>query len=343
MAIHKAKDNSMKLILGEHELFVEFLRDFIGMDIFKDVSAFDIEDISERFLPLFQENKDSDTVKRVKLKDNVPLFVIAIVEHESTVNFRVGFKMLQYITLVLDDYEKEANKAQAGISFTKDFKYPPVLPIVFYDGEGSWTAETNFLNKTSLNEVFKKYIPSFEYELVNLNTYSQADLVKFGDTLSLIMLIDKIKTAEGISKLSELPPDYVEKLALNIPPHLNKLIADVITVLLNKINIPQTEIETITEKIYRKEYQEMFTLLEDYDVQATRREAREEGILEGRLKGKQEGILEGTLKGKLEATINIIKEINLPLSKAMSITKLQENNRARLVEELTRINVAYTE
>ena len=161
MAIRKAKDNSMKLILNEHDLFVEFLHDFIGMDIFKDISAPDIEDISERFLPLFQENKDSDTVKRINLKGDAPLFVIAIVEHESKVNFRSGFKMLQYITLVLDDYEKEANKAQAGISFTKNFMYPPVLPIVFYDGEGSWTAETNFFNKTSLNEAFKKYIPSF--------------------------------------------------------------------------------------------------------------------------------------------------------------------------------------
>ncbi len=143
LTIHKAKDNSVKLILGEHELFVEFLRDFIGMDIFKDISAPDIEDISERFLPLFQENKDSDTVKRINLKGDVPLFVIAIVEHESKVNFRAGFKMLQYITLVLDDYEKEANKKTDGVTFTKDFKYPPVLLVVFYDGEGSWTAETN--------------------------------------------------------------------------------------------------------------------------------------------------------------------------------------------------------
>jgi hypothetical protein len=228
--------------------------------------------------------------------------------------------------LVLDNYEKEANKAKAGIAFTKDFKYPPVLPVVFYDGDGSWTAEINFLNKTELHEVFHKYIPKFEYELVNLNDYSQNDLVKFGDTLSLLILIDKIKTADGIHALGNLPPDYVEKLALNIPPHLNKLIADVITLLLMKINIPQSEVETITDKIHRKEYPEMFELLE-YDVQKTRQEAQEEGML----------------KGKLEATVNIIKEIHLPLSRAMSITKLQENNRARLVEELTRMDIAYTE
>jgi hypothetical protein len=75
----------------------------------------------------------------------------------------------------------------------------------------------------------------------------------------------------------------------------------------------------------------MFTLLEDYDVQATRREAHEEGMIEGEL------------KSKLEDTINIIKEINLPLSRAMSITKLQENNRSRLVEELTQMGISFTD
>jgi len=46
---------------------------------------------------LFQDSRDSDTVKRISLRDNPPLFVIAILEHESGVNHRASFKMLQYI------------------------------------------------------------------------------------------------------------------------------------------------------------------------------------------------------------------------------------------------------
>jgi flagellar hook-basal body complex protein FliE len=320
--IRKAKDNSLKLILGEPELFIEFLHDFIGMDIFTDVSASDIVDISERFLPLFEEGKDSDTVKRINLKDGVPLFVIAIVEHESKVNFRSSFKMLQYIVMVLDNYEKEANKANIGISVTKDFKYPPILPVVFFDGDGDWTAETNFLYKTEMHEVFEKYIPKFDYELVNLNDYSPNDLVEFGDTLSLLMLIDKIKTADGLSMLRELPPDYVEKLALNIPAHLNKLITDVITLLLTKAKVPPNETEAITEKIYRKEYRTMFTALLD-DIARKQEEARDEG--------------------KLEGAINIVREMHIPISKAMSIMKLQENSRERLIKALMHEKIAYTE
>ena len=105
MATHNTVDNSFKLIFGDHRLFSDFLRDFIHIDILKEVKPEDIEDISERFLPLFQNNRDSDTVKRINLKGS-PLFVIAILEHESKVNHRSCFKMLQYICLVLDAWEK---------------------------------------------------------------------------------------------------------------------------------------------------------------------------------------------------------------------------------------------
>ena len=207
---HKVKDNSFKLIMKEPELFVEFLRDFVPVDILKDIAPSDIEDITERFLPLFDENKDSDTVKRINLKNQDFLFVIGIIEHESEVSFRASFKMLQYITLVLADYEKEANKnAGKKISEQKGFKYPPVLPVVFYDGGAKWSAELNFFDKTEMNQIFAKYIPKYEYELVSLEDYSHADLVRFGDTLSLIMLLDKIRIFDGQRLLSKLPDHNV--------------------------------------------------------------------------------------------------------------------------------------
>jgi len=132
--IHKTRDNSWKVIFDEPEFFVDFLKDYVGIDLLKDVTPADIEDMSERFLPLFQDNKDSDTVKRVNLKGDVPLFVITILEHESQVNFKASFKMLQYITLVLSEFEKEANRDSPNASAAKDFMFPPVLPIIFYDG-----------------------------------------------------------------------------------------------------------------------------------------------------------------------------------------------------------------
>ena len=283
MIIQKVADNSFKRIFADHGLFLEFLRNFIHIDVLKSVKPEDIEDISERFLPLFQENRDSDTVKRINLRDT-PIFVIAILEHESKVNHRSSFKMLQYICLVLDAWEKEAENEKKGISFTKDFKYPPVLPIIFYDGRDSWTAERNFFDRTNLNTAFKKYIPKFEYELVNLNDYSEKDIMEFNAALSIIMLVDKLRGSRGKSFLKDLPAEYLEKLDLQIPENMRKLLSDVILVLLEKSGVNRLEAEKISgyvEKPGGKGYKGMFEAVIESIIEE-REEARNEGHEEGR-------------------------------------------------------------
>ena len=287
-AIRKARDTSLKLILNEPQLFVEFLRDFVPIEMLKDIDPADVVDVTERLLPLMSEQKELDTVKRINLKGGKPLFIITIVDHESSVNFRAPFKMLLYMAFILDDYEKEINKQESEkrkaeaqnykgkITQTKDFKYPPVLPIVFYDGNDEWTAETNFLNRTEMNEVFEKYIPKFEYELVSLRDYSFEDLAKFGDVLSLFMMVDKLRTAEAFHELGKLREKYGEQLnKLDVPPHLKELLVRVITLLLRKIDVPQDEIEKLVEGIDERGISEMLAI-ENYNVQETRRQAREE-------------------------------------------------------------------
>ena len=279
MAIHNAADNSFKLIFDDHRLFADFLRDFINIDILKNVKPEDIEDMRERFLPLFEESRDADTVKRINLKDNTPCFVIAILEHESQVNYRSSFKMLLYIGLVLNEWEKEAEKNDPGSSKRKDFKYPPVLPMILYDGKSDWTAERNFLERTHLNTIFEKYIPKFEYELVNLNDYSEEEIMRFGGALSYLLLIDKIRSSKDKTRITSLPADYVEKLKLQIPEDLNKLLVDIILSLMNKSGYDRNESEAavaIVEKVEKKEYGGMF-------------EAVIESMIEERTEGREEG------------------------------------------------------
>jgi hypothetical protein len=73
------KDTSLKLILNNNDLFVEFLRDFVPLNILKTVQPGDIEDVSTNYLSLNHDAKESDTVKRINLKGETPLFVIALV------------------------------------------------------------------------------------------------------------------------------------------------------------------------------------------------------------------------------------------------------------------------
>jgi hypothetical protein len=284
--VHKVKDNAYKLIFGEPEMFIEFLDSFIPIEMLKHLKPDDIEDISERFLPLFSDNKDSDTVKRIRLSNDEPLFVIGIIEHESEVNFTASFKMLQYITYVLTDYVKENDrlyekelkegKAKLKHSTSKDFKLPPVLPIIFYDGKTRWTSSLNLLNRTSFADIFQKYIPKFEYELVDLNKYSRDDLVSYGNLLSFIFLVDKVREAEDFDLLGTLPETYLNKLNLNVPDHLLKLLEKCIILFLMKAGVEEEQIETITEKLYKRRFVDMFDV--NFSIKEIKSETAKEAV-----------------------------------------------------------------
>ena len=67
-----------------------------------------------------------------------------------------------------------------------------------------------------------------------------------------------------------------------------------------------------------------------------------EGKIEGKIEGKLEGKLEGKIEGKIEDAVNIVKMLNVPVSRAMQIVNLSEVEEGQVVEELNRQSVPYT-
>ena len=209
-----------------------------------------------------------------------------------------------------------------------------MLPIVFYDGGGNWTAATNFLDRTAMSDIFEKYIPKFEYEVINLSKYSVDDLVRLGDALSLIMIIDKIKSPKKIKQIiGRLPQDYMERLTQNLPDHLKELIVKVITVLLTKINAPQKDIGEITEKIKKRGFSEMFAI-QNYDVQETRRIAYNEG--------EQRGEQRGERKNAIKNAVKIVRTMKMTVKDAMDFVELPPDAQQQVVSELDKLNIPYT-
>jgi predicted transposase/invertase (TIGR01784 family) len=219
--------------------------------------------------------------------------------------------MFEYIYLVLDAWEKEAEKENPGASMRKGFKYPPVLPIIFYDGKYTWTAERNFFDRTFLNKAFEKYIPKFEYELVNLNDYSEEEIIRFGDALSFILLIDKVRDKKGESVLTHLPADYEKQLQLQIPENLSKLLMDVVLSLMDKKGFNHLDARraaAIVDKTDNKEYGGMFeAVIESF--REGQQEAWEKGLLTGREEGTQETNLRAAANlKKLGVSVEIIAQ-----------------------------------
>lgn len=109
-------------------------------------------------------------------------------------------------------------------------------------------------------------------------------LVDKGDELSLIMLVDKLRSAADFRNLSGLPEEYFENISQNSPESVLKLIGKIISVLLLRMNVPKDEVADFTDRIERRDFSMLFENFEAYDVQETRRISKAEGMAEGILK-----------------------------------------------------------
>lgn len=334
----RPRDSSAKTIFGNHVLCAQFLRGYTGIELLKDVQPEDIEDITERYLWLWQEERDSDSVKKIHLRnrsgtDTDTLFLITLIEHQSTVDYDMSFRILRYIVQILTDYAED-KKAAAK---TKDFRYPPVLPIIFFDDHRNWTAETNFKNRVYLNDILGEFIPSFHYLVVPLARYSNQELIDKGDELSLIMLIDKLRSAADFRGLKEIPREYFEELAKNAPEAVLELISKIISLLLFRLNVPKAEVADFTDHIQRRDFTMLFEHFEAYDVQATRAESRSEGRAEGLAEGRASAIIElleelGTVPDDIrdkimkETDLDILKKWNKAAARADSVAQFVKDN-----------------
>lgn len=84
---------------------------------------------------------------------------------------------------IWEDYEKEMERQHRGISKTKGFRYPPVLPVVYYEGKEKWSASGNLKDRILFQKAFEPFTPGFFYKLIQLNSYSIEELMDKKDEL----------------------------------------------------------------------------------------------------------------------------------------------------------------
>ena len=217
------------------------------------------------------------------------------------------------MAFIWEDYEKEQERRHRGVSRTKGFRYPPILPIIYYEGTGKWKAPLRLRERIFLSDMLGEYIPDYRCIIVQLSEYTNNKLMEKKDELSLIMMLNKLHGTEDFVALQdEVPPEYLEKVTSHTPEYLLGIIGQIIEILLAKLNVPEDEARRFADQVKERNVGELFANFKGYDVQETRRIAKEEGIEEGRNEGIKEGIKKGRNEGRkegLEALVSSLKPL----------------------------------
>ena len=305
----KKSDNSSRLVFQDPILCAQFIRDYVKIPALQSVRPEDIEDVTERFLPLFTSEREADIVKRIHLGNEKAIFLISLIEHKTKVDYNVIVKLLRYMCYIWEEYEKEmqresdrkrkeqeesqreekqgeenqgeerqrekGKREKGSVSSHKDFKYPPILPIVYFEGSGKWTAVRSLKERIYLSDIFEPYIPDFTYELVRLHDYSNDQLLEHNDEMSLIMLLNKLQSIADLQGISEVQ-EYTKDFLKDTPQHLIDIIGMVTTALLNRMSLPQDEIDGFLDLIKERKMPELFECFEKVDVPKMREEIQQE-------------------------------------------------------------------
>ena len=187
-------------------------------------------------------------------------------------------QILRYMVYIWEDYEKRENGKAKGVSKTKQFKYPPILPIIYYDGITNWTASLNLRERIFLSEIFGKYIPDFECMLIPLHKYSNQEIMEGKDELAVLLLLDKLSDISDFKKLGEeIPTEYFVQITENTSQNVMDIMISVMRVLLSKLKLSEEEIDSFMEKIKEEDnVGGWFEHFKEIDLPAERRKMREE-------------------------------------------------------------------
>lgn len=274
---HFTKDVNARTVFQDPVMCSQFLKGYSGIEIFKDIKPENIIDETKKYQAYLGVSFESDTVNKIILdgKSDVPVFLVSLIEHKSDVDYNISMQLLRYMVCIWTEYGKEMLTHGDGNPANKSFMYPPIIPIVYYEGKASWAGGLNFKDRICMSDAFAEYIPDFTYKLICNYNYTNDELLTKEDEISLFMMLNKVQTAEDMSAFLRLDDRRLNEILRKSPEHTLKIIADAMWSLCMKLNVPQEEAVDYVGRVWNRDMGYLFENIEKMDIQEERRKTKE--------------------------------------------------------------------
>ena len=187
-------DKRYKKLFSNPILLRELLESFVEEDFIMELDFSTLERIDKSFITDRFQEKESDIIYKINYRDQ-EIYIYLLIEFQSTVDRFMALRILRYICEFYEFLVQQKIK-----------KLPAVFPILLYNGDARWTAQSNI--KDLINHVIpEQYIPDFSYYPVLENELSKDTLLKIQNTVSAIFYIENSsveETRKNIKKIVEL-------------------------------------------------------------------------------------------------------------------------------------------
>ena len=262
---HHYYDESFTEVFSNRTIIEPLLRSFVGEPWVEllDFGSMTVE--PSVFKEIENRRREGDLLIHFTLKTGEKFSVFILLEFQSTPE-SMALRLLEYVTRIYN--------RQLG-SFGH---LAPVVPIVIYNGNRKWQESPQLSSQFQfLPEELLKYVPDFEYLLIDENLLDDAVLLELENAAAYFFYLDKTNVKQR-ETAAERIIDVLKKVEEKIPDTYDLLRRYIIGLLAHR----GVEIQMV--KKYTNERSKPM-LAQSMDE--LKEEGREEGRVEGELQEKR--------------------------------------------------------
>ena len=300
-------DPAYKLLFSDPRMVADLLRGFVPghWDRWLDLST--LAKVSSEFVGDRLARRLGDLLWRVRFRGDAPEAVtggacelLVMLEFQSTVDAAMGARWLIHIGMVHQELIRRGALRDGG-------RLPPVLPLVFYNGESRWSAAVEVRETIApVGGVLDGVQPRLRYRMVDAGALGVEDAVAESRVWALVGLEQSTTVAELIRELGAVFERFGGAEASGFRAGLYEWARHSPLVRGSGVELPSRreleggEMATLLEARAREWEREWYRKGQAEGVERGRVEGIERGRVEGIERGRAEGVEQGIERGRAE-------------------------------------------
>jgi len=277
-------DKFFKSLFSRKKEVREFVSKIISPEIVKNLKLDTLVLDKTEYLDKHLRISYSDLVYNCKYGDGTNVKISLLFEHKSQPELFPHLQLLGYMLRIW------------GIQIKQHQNLTVVIPIIFYHGKKEWQTKPFDAYFNNIDKELQKFIPSFDYELIDTSTYSDKELAEYFESIELqiglLVMKNIFNEQEIIQKLSFIFNDLNKLLQTE---QGKQFFDTIVTYMLNATSIDTNKyLETMRNISQQAEQQFVSTAMKLE--------------LQGMEKGIERGIEQGLEQGLEQVALKLIKK-----------------------------------
>ena len=187
-------DAAYKDLFSHPRMVEDLLRGFAAREWSDALDFSTLEKLPAEYVSDDLRRRHGDALWRVRFGEKAWLYLLVMLEFQSTTDRYMAVRILVYTGLLYQDLIRRG-------AFGDDGRLPPVLPVVLYNGRPRWTAPVEVADLIApVEETLAPYQPSQRYFLLDERRWGEDDLPR-RNLVSALVGLENSGSAERLSKV----------------------------------------------------------------------------------------------------------------------------------------------